>query len=231
MSQIQIGSDGIGRAGPIFISRFFTHTFLVSRPSIQAIFGVIHGLQRPAMLTRRGTRLRSETHLGGKRKARTVRNGWSAYWVRVFLSFRRRKGQYARPARAQAATVHRFLALLLHNSNLLRSPMASPSKGTGMEEHVIYLRHISSLATIVSFLPTCHVMKILCSNSNWFSHSYSFFPHFHSPRFLITADWLVVDKSRDSQTITTMTEEAAHNHHVVSKCLDPEVSFLVKRTK
>lgn len=47
-------------------------------------------------------------------------------------------------------------------------------------------------------------------------------PH---PIFLITADWLVVDKSRDSQTITTMTEEAAHNHHVVSKCLDPEVSF------
>ena len=48
---------------------------------------------------------------------------------------------------------------------------------------------------------------------------------------LITADWLVVDKSRDSQTITTMTEEAAHNNHVVGKCLDPEVSFLVKKKK
>ena len=58
--------------------------------------------------------------------------------------------------RALAATVHRFALFCFIIQTCLRSPMASPSKGTGMEEHVIYLRHISSLATIVSFLPTYH---------------------------------------------------------------------------
>ena len=40
---------------------------------------------------------------------------------------------------------------------------------------------------------------------------------------IITTDWLLVDKSKEGSP-TTMTEEAAHNHHVVAKCLDPEVS-------
>ena len=110
MCQIQIGGDGVGRtAGRIIcIVRLFTHVLLISRPSIQSIFGVIHGLQRPAMLTRRGTRLRSETHLGGKRKARSVQNGWSAY----LLSPDDGKDTFEHVAGRRAvagATVHRFI--------------------------------------------------------------------------------------------------------------------------
>ena len=46
--------------------------------------------------------------------------------------------------------------------------------------------------------------------------------------FSIPADWLLVDMSKEGtpgSPLTTMTEEAAHNHHVVAKCLDPEVSL------
>ena len=119
MCQIQIGGDGVGRtAGRIIcIVRLFTHVLLISRPSIQSIFGVIHGLQRPAMLTRRGTRLRSETHLGGKRKARSVQNGWSAY----LLSPDDGKDTCGRPARGC-----RRDRPSLHFSNLLPPFAALP---------------------------------------------------------------------------------------------------------
>ena len=39
------------------------------------------------------------------------------------------------------------------------------------------------------------------------------------------ADWMVVERKEDTGSPLAMTEEAAHNHHVVAKCLDPEVSF------